>query len=296
MGKCGNPADCLSWTRKAENVKTPLITRRTYKAFDASEEDLSALLDRVYKACRWDFRNYKSSSLKRRISKRLLELDLHSYAEYLEILDKNPTEYANLFSSITVKVSEFFREPVAFEQIRRYVQNNGFNEGLRAWCCGCANGEEAYSLAIIMSEVLTNEAIARTKVFATDIDRGALEAGRRALYREEFLKNVAPQLMDRYFFKSEGHYQIRYDIKNMVTFGALDIVMDRTFSKINILLCRNLFIYFKKSLQEEVFEKLDYALAAGGLLVLGKAEVVPQSFASGYELVDKGLSIYRKRL
>lgn len=260
------------------------------------EEDLSQLLERIYAERGWDFRNYKRSSLRRRISKRLSALNLSSYKDYFLVLEKDPSEYNKLFSNITIKVSEFFREPDVFRfltsAVRKYSPGGG---GIKAWSCGCARGEEAYSLAILLSECLSAEALKNTKVFATDIDDGALEAGRCGRYVEESIQNVSDEIREKYFFMDQGLHKVRYEIRNLVKFGNLDIVRDSPISGVQVLFCRNLFIYFNKELQEEVFAKLSYSLVPGGILALGKAEVIPSSFASGYEKIGGRMSVYRKR-
>jgi len=261
--------------------------------FDA---ELSALLDKVYSEKGWDFRNYKMSSVKRRVMKRLSARNVSSCADYLEILESDKSEYGRFFSNLTIKVSEFFREPEAFGALECWV--GSFcrrSEGLRVWSCGAAYGEEAYTLAILLSEILSPEALERTRIFATDIDAAALDCARKARYREDSLRNVSAERMRACFEEEEGAFKVRFGIRNLVKFGCLDIVSHSPLLKIDILACRNLFIYFNKHLQEEVFKKLDYALNPGGILMLGKAEAVPSSFASGYEHLAAGKNIYRKR-
>ncbi|MEK7772800.1 MAG: protein-glutamate O-methyltransferase CheR, partial [Deltaproteobacteria bacterium] len=253
------------------------------------------LLEKIFFERGWDFRNYKRSSMKRRILKRLGAVGVSSFSDYRDLLDRDPSEYTRLFSNLTVKVSEFFRDPSVFEFLDKEVRRN-FSpaEGIRAWCCGCACGEEAYSLAMLLSEFSSADALRRTKIFATDIDNDAVDAARMGRYREESVANVSAERMDRYFFKDDGCYKVKYNVRNLVKFGSLDIVRSPSISKVNILFCRNVFIYFNKTLQEKVFEKLDYAVKPGGLLVLGKAEVVPSSFSCGYVKAGKGMNVYRK--
>ncbi|MBI5492747.1 MAG: protein-glutamate O-methyltransferase CheR [Deltaproteobacteria bacterium] len=256
---------------------------------------LTDLLEKVYHARGWDFRNYKRTSLMRRVSKRLNALSVGSMGEYSRFLEADPSEYNRLFSSVTIKVSEFFREPEVFHFLCKLLKSDYRDTAVKAWCCGCAFGEEAYSLAITLTECLGAEAIKNTKVFATDIDPEAVEQARRARYREESLWNADASVRGSHFFPVNGGvYKVKYGIRNLVKFGALDIVRNPPIAKVQILFCRNLFIYFNKTLQEDVFEKLDYSLRPGGLLVLGKAEVVPQRFSSRYPRIDKRISVYRK--
>lgn len=257
--------------------------------------DLDMLLERIYNERGWDFRNYKRSSVMRRISKRLMLLELASYGEYASLLGRDPSEYDRLFANLTIKVSEFFREPEVFERLCEAIRESWRDKVLKVWCCGCGYGEEAYSIAISLAECLSFEAIKNTKLFATDIDPEALDNARKALYRDEALKNVRPEVLDRYFTKTDGLYKVKYNIRNLVKFGVLDIVRSPSISGVEVLFCRNLFIYFNKSLQAQVFEKLDYSLKPGGLLVLGKAEVIPPLFAHKYAPLGTRLSTFRKR-
>jgi len=196
---------------------------------------------------------------------------------------------------MTVKVSEFFREPMVFESLREVIVSR-FSDarGLRAWCCGCATGDEAYTIGILFAECLTPWALKDAKIFATDIDSNAIDTARRGLYREDSIENVGADLRARYFIRADGGYRIRYDIRNIVRFGTLDIVRDPPIPRIDILLCRNLLIYFEKDLQAKVIEKLDYALKPGGILVLGKAEVLPPQFAPLYHELRERTRIYIK--
>ncbi len=261
-----------------------------------TEKDLVMLLDKIYFDHGWDFRNYKRASLKRRIQKRFAALDLNNCLDYCDTLDSDPTEYSRLFATLTIKVSEFFREPEVFELLTNTVTEKFARDaGIKAWCCGCAFGEEAYSLAIVFSETLSPEGLKLTKVFATDIDPEALDAARRAVYREDSIRNVAPAVREKYFFKVNGMNKVKYKVRNLVKFGTQDIVKSPSISKVQVLFCRNLFIYFNKSLQEKVFEKLDYSLVPGGILVLGKAEVLPQRFAPGYSVIGERHSVYEKK-
>lgn len=256
---------------------------------------LDALLEKVFKEKGWDFRGYKKPGLARRALKRLHAVKAASYGEYCSVLDKDPAEYARLFSNITIKVSEFFREPEVFEYLCASVKEfYPRDQGMKVWCCGCAYGEEAYSLAILLSECFSPEGLKHSKVLATDIDPEALEQARKARYRDESIKNVPPYIREKYLFMVDGLYKVKYNVRNSVRFGSLDIVQSPTISRVDLLSCRNLFIYFGKRLQEKVFEKLDFALKPGGLLVMGKAEVLPHSYLARYEPMGERLNIYRK--
>lgn len=169
-------------------------------AVNCGEKDLVMLLDKVYGEHGWDFRNYKRASLKRRIQKRFAALDVRTCQDYCRTLDSDPAEYPRLFATLTIKVSEFFREPEVFDFLSRTLPEKFTPDaGIKAWCCGCAFGEEAYSLAIVFSECLSAEGLKLSKVFATDIDPDALDTARKAVYREDSIRNVVPGIRDKYF-------------------------------------------------------------------------------------------------
>ncbi|MEK6531875.1 MAG: protein-glutamate O-methyltransferase CheR [Deltaproteobacteria bacterium] len=261
-----------------------------------AEFSLPMLLEKIFMEHGKDFRNYKRSTIFRRLQKRLNALNVSTYGEYSSILEANPSEYQTLFSNLTVRVSEFFREPPAFSFLENILQESfSAEEPIKAWSCGCANGEEAYSLAIILSNFLDAGAFMASKVFATDIDHGAVEQSRLAIYRDESLSNVEPHIKEMCFLRTHGQYKVKYNIRNIVKFGVLDIVTGSPIGRVQVLLCRNLFIYFNKGLQDAVFAKLDYSLMPGGILLLGRAELIPQCFSSGYTLLNKPFNIYRKK-
>jgi two-component system CheB/CheR fusion protein len=267
----------------------------------AESAGLDAVLQSLFQDNVGDFRNYKRSSLRRRVTQRLKALNISSYSDYVGLLKADPGEYEKLQSVLTIKVSEFFRDQSYFTIIARILKEeySDGGSGLRAWCCGCATGEEAYSLAILLSEHLLPERAARSRIFATDIDAGALETARRGEYRREYMENVSEEFRAKYFTgdgaASGKSMTVAERLRGLIRFGTLNIVTGHAFSRIDILLCRNLFIYFNKKLQADVFAKFHYALAPGGLIVLGKAEVIPAAFAGLYCRVVKGEGVYRKR-
>ncbi len=259
------------------------------------EEGFPELLEKIHAEAGWDFRHYKKTSLKRRISLRLNAHNILSYKDYHSVLESNPQEYGRLFSTITIKVSEFFREPEVFDLLGELITPFfSSDEGLRAWSCACAHGEEAYSLGILLANCFGEEKLGNVRIFATDIDEGAIDIARKGFYREEYLQNLSYMIREKNFVRSEGGYRVKHGIRDLVRFGRLDIIKDAPISKINIILCRNLLIYFEKELQNRVLEKLDFALKPGGILVLGRAETIPPFLSSRYKEVREKSRVYRK--
>lgn len=260
------------------------------------EEDFTYLLEKIHAEKGWDFRHYKKGTLKRRIPMRLNAANALSHKDYCFILDSDRNEYDRLLSALTIKVSHFFRDQEVFHLLKELISSSTLpEEGLRAWSCGCAHGEEAYSLGILLAESLGIKKAESARIFATDIDPIALDAARKGIFCEESTQNVAPNLREAYFSTTERRYQLAPQIRHLVRFGELDIVKGTPLSRIDILFCRNLLIYFEKSLQEKVLEKLDFALKPGGLLVLGKDEALPHPFLSRYAEIEERSRVYRKK-
>lgn len=266
-----------------------------------SEEHLDLLLEKVYTAKGWDFRQYRRSSIKRCVERRIA-LSRRSYHSYLDLLDSEPSEFNTLFNHITIKVSEFFRDPEVFQRIENYVIPMTIrrltikgSKTLRIWSCGCAKGEEPFSVAILIHKRFKElDENFNVKIFATDIDESAVNASRKGVFVEDSLKNVDPIMRSQFFKKANMTFQIIPKIRNLVTFGVHDIVSHIHLSNMDIILCRNLLIYFEKDLQEKVFEKFYYSLKPGGFIVLGKSEVPPLSYRENLLDVCKKEKIYQK--
>lgn len=292
-----------------------------------SEDHLDLVLEKMYQKKGWDFRRYRKSSLKRCIERRISFSRLPS-REYIERLDSEPAEFHHLFNHITIKVSEFFRDPDVFNQIERHVipatlerlKSEG-RDKLRIWSCGCARGEEPYSLAMLLSGALDNARASfrmagqenpanpdrrgfltphdkpsgfNVKIFATDIDESSIEKARKGIFSPDSFTNLSPALRDQFFKPVDNGFQVIQQVRNLLTFGVHNIVSCVHLSHTDILLCRNLLIYFEKDLQEKVFEKFLYSLNPGGFIILGKSEVVPSSFRDRFREVFRKEKIYQK--
>ena len=266
-----------------------------------SEEHLDYLLEKVYTTKGWDFRRYRRSSIKRCVERRIA-ISKRSYHTYVELLDSEPLEFNHLFGHITIKVSEFFRDPEVFRRIEDYVIPMSLRRltvtgstDLRIWSCGCARGEEPLSMAILINKRLKERGDKPDlKIFGTDIDESAVNSARNGVFIEDSLKNVDPYMRSQFFQASKSAFQIIPQIRNLVTFGVHDIVSHIQLSRMDIILCRNLLIYFEKELQEKVFEKFYYSLKPGGFIVLGKSEVPPLRFRDTLIEVCKREKIYQK--
>ena len=271
------------------------------RRIDAAQQDreVDAVLERIREVRSFDFRNYKRATLRRRIDRRMLERRCESVAEYGVLLEREPAEFDALISALLIKVTSFFRDPemwteLATKVIPQLLADKRPGEELRVWSAGCATGEEAYSLAILLAEAMgTTHPDQECKVFGTDVDQPSIAVARRGLYTPAGLQGVSAERRSRWFVQEGGGWSVRKEIRRSVVFGVNNLVNDAPISRLDLLLCRNVFIYLDSQLQKRVLTRFHYGLRRHGVLVLGKSELIP--FAGRiYEAVDLGRRIYRK--
>jgi two-component system CheB/CheR fusion protein len=238
---------------------------------------LKNLLQELAEQRGFDFRGYKKTTLERRFRKRMFQLNIGDYEEYGRYIRGNPEEANELLNTILINVTEFFRDPPAWEILRSEIlppilKPLRSGASFRAWSAGCASGEEAYSIAIILSEFF-GPRIAEfdVKIYATDIDEDALTTARRGEYSAEALRRVRPEWRNKYFH-GKGMLRVNREIRRLVIFGRSNLGQDAPISHVNLLLCRNVLIYFDSELQKQILARLHYALEPGGILFLGKSE------------------------
>jgi two-component system CheB/CheR fusion protein len=229
-----------------------------------------------------DFSQYKKTTVYRRIERRMGLHQLDTIAAYVRYLQANPQEIDLLFKELLIGVTSFFRDPVAWEQL----QTRGLpgllaarppGQPLRAWVPGCATGEEAYSLAIAVTEVLaerTPPARWPLQIFATDLDRDAIDRARQGVFPDNIAADVSPERLQRFFRKEESGYRVAPAIRNLVTFALQNVLGHPPFTKLDLLSCRNLLIYLDPELQKKLLPLFHYSLNPGGLLFLGSAETI----------------------
>jgi chemotaxis methyl-accepting protein methylase/PAS domain-containing protein len=230
-----------------------------------------------------DFSLYKASCLNRRFERRMAVHRIKQLEEYAVYLKLNPDELDLLFREVLIGVTQFFRDPEVWDDLRDKVLPEFFARHpggaiLRAWVPACSTGEEAYSLAMVFREALALTKPAgwfSLQIFATDISRDAIEQARKGIFPEEITRSVGATRLDRYFVREEGGtYRVLASIREMVTFATHNILSDPIFSKIDILCCRNLLIYFGEALKERTLRLLCHSLNPGGFLLLGSAESI----------------------
>jgi two-component system CheB/CheR fusion protein len=282
--------------RKLDNAKD-LQAVRDQNA--ANQDPFARILSTLERNEGINFAEYKPSTIRRRIERRRVATSSPTLSHYVDYLAKHPAESTRLFEDILISVTSFFRDFPAYKSLDKRLQEylTTRNPGdFRAWVAGCATGEEAYSMAILL-----NEAFERTKknfrlhLFATDLDEKALDFARRGIYPEASLRSVPKALRQKYFVKIDDKYQVRASLRESIVFARHNLVSDPPFLKLDLLSCRNVLIYFGAELQERVFKTFHYSIARGGMLFLGKSEAVTTG-SSLFELVDKSAKIFRRNL
>ncbi len=238
------------------------------------------LLDYIKRNRGFDFTGYKRASLIRRVSARMKAVAVDTFAEYLDILQVDPQEFTALFDTILINVTRFFRDPAAWEVLASEVvpgllENKPGPEPIRVWSAGCASGEEAYTLAIILAESLgVDEMRERVKIYGTDIDESALTLARHASFSAKAVSAMPAELVGRYFERSGTIYTFRKDLRRTVIFGRHDLVHAAPISHIDLLACRNTIMYLNSETQARVLARLHFALEEHGILFLGRAEML----------------------
>ncbi|HEX5824372.1 MAG TPA: CheR family methyltransferase [Candidatus Limnocylindrales bacterium] len=262
--------------------------------------EFAAVLDRIRERSGIDFSTYKTATIVRRLRGRMSATGHPSLADYGKLIETDAEEYARLVSSLLIKVTEFFRDPKVFQYLREETLPTLIAEArrrdrqLRVWSAGCSTGEEAYSLAITLVEALRDDpGPLDVRVFATDIDRASIAFARRGLYPPAALKNVSPTLRARYFVKSDGGYEVARTLRSLMIFGEHDLGARAPFPRIDLILCRNVLIYFNLAMQRAALETFGLSLRDDGRLVLGLSETVA-AMPDAYVEDQARLRIYRR--
>jgi two-component system CheB/CheR fusion protein len=241
---------------------------------------LPELLEFIKDARGFDFTGYKRSSIERRVAKRLNQVGAESYDEYVDYLELHSQEYAELFNTLLINVTSFFRDPqtwehVATETVPQLIAARDPAAPLRIWCAGCASGEEAYTVAMVFARVLGDAAFHdRVKIYATDIDEEALDQARHGAYQPRQVEDVPRDALERFFERTDQRYVFRKDLRRSVIFGRNDLIQDAPISRIDLLLCRNTLMYFTAETQGQILRRFHFALDDNGVIMLGKSEML----------------------
>lgn len=273
--------------------------RKSGRGTGSEDHAFEALLDQLKRSRGFDFTGYKRSTLVRRVGKRMGEVGVHDYVAYQDYLEVHPDEFARLFNTILINVTAFLRDPAAWEYLAAEIlpallEAKRSDEPIRAWSAGCSSGEEAYTLAMLLAEALGEAALQdRVKIYGTDVDEEALAVARRAVYGADDLEAVPEVLRGKYFTRQDARYAFRPELRRSVIFGRHDLVQDAPISRIDLLVCRNVLMYLNADTQSRVLSRLHFALAPGGFLFLGRAEML-LSHADLFAPVNLRQRIFRK--
>jgi two-component system, chemotaxis family, CheB/CheR fusion protein len=243
-------------------------------------EDFEGLLEFIRTRRGFDFTGYKRPSLQRRIAKRMESVEVEGFGAYQQYLEDNQDEFVRLFDTVMINVTSFYRDPETWEYVaREIVPKIVFDkvavEPIRVWSTGCATGEEAYTIGMVLAEELGEEAFRdRVKIYATDVDEDALSYGRLGTYSRKQLEPVSQALRTKYFEPAESGFAFRKDLRRSFIFGRNDLVQDPPIGRIDLLIARNTLMYFKPETQGKVLSNFYFALNDSGYLLLGKSEVL----------------------
>ncbi|HEY8661342.1 MAG TPA: PAS domain S-box protein [Hanamia sp.] len=271
-------------------LKKKIVTKNN--GFDNIIEVLS-------KSTGTDFTNYKQNTLFRRINKRLAHLKINTANQYLDYIEKNPGELDELFHTVLIGFTVFFRDAGVFKPLEKILQSvinsKPIHDPLRIWIVGCATGEEAYSVAITLAMLQKEKRILHpVQIIATDINEQSLNVARKGIYSKKAVQNVPPDILKNYFTSQNGNYEINKTIRSMVLFSRHDITNNPPFLKLDLIVCRNLLIYFNSKLQNHVFPVFHSALQPNGYLWLGKSESIGQ-YTNLFSLVNRTAKIYQRK-
>ncbi|HEX4734020.1 MAG TPA: CheR family methyltransferase [Thermoleophilaceae bacterium] len=247
---------------------------------EPTNQKLTDLLDYLKRSRGFDFSGYKKTTLSRRIEKRMGAVGVSGYAEYQDYLEVNSDEFTELFNTILINVTSFFRDPAAWEFLASNVvpelmESHPDEVPIRVWSAGCASGEEAYTAAMVLAEAMGEDAFkSRVKLYATDLDDDALAEARHGVYSDDALKAIPPELVEKYFEPNSRGLSFRPDMRRSIIFGRNDLVADAPISRIDLLLCRNVLMYFTPEAQGRILERFNFALSSTGFLFLGRSEML----------------------
>jgi two-component system CheB/CheR fusion protein len=275
---------------------------RNWAALDAerSDETLRKIYTLLQTRTGHDFSEYKDRTFQRRVQRRMQVAQTTKIADYADRLQEDADEVRALFRDLLIGVTDFFRDAEAFRALETQVvpklfEGKGAGEEIRVWIAGCATGEEAYSIAMLLREHMAiMEAPPKVQVFATDIDETAMTVARTALYPATLVNEVSPERLKRFFVQEGASYRVAKDVREMCIFSNHSVIRDPPFSRLDLISCRNLLIYLKPGLQGQVFPLFHYALRPGGYLFLGLSENIAR-YTDLFVALDKTNRVFRRR-
>lgn len=280
-----------------EFLKHPYITNQARINPEIGEgKALSKILATLRTTSGIDFSSYKENTILRRLERRISVKHLASLEEYLHCFLDSEEEQNTLYKELLIGVTSFFRDEEAFEYIRKNVlpELNPREGVLRVWSAACSTGEEAYSLAMLIAEYIREKKLTwEVKIFATDIDKNALSVAAQGYYPDSVVSDVDQELLSRYFIKGDGGYRVNAELRKMLIFSEHNVLCNPPFSRLDLITCRNLFIYLKPETQQDLLQLYYYALNPGGYLFMGTSESVGE-MSGAFQVVNNRWKIYQR--
>jgi two-component system CheB/CheR fusion protein len=258
-----------------------------------------AMLEYLQQSHGFQITGYKRPTIFRRVSKRMKMLGIEDFGRYKDYLQVHQEEFPELFNTILINVTSFFRDPEAWDYLakailHKIIAEKEENHPLKVWNPGCASGEESYTIAMVLAEALGDDVFrSSVKIYATDIDEVALAQARQGTYKTADLQEISSPLRQKYFEPSKDNFEFRRDLRRSILFGRHDLLKDSPISKLDLLVCRNTLMYFNSVSQKKIVANFHFALNDKGYLFLGKSELL----LSHYNLftpVDKRYRIFSK--
>lgn len=269
------------------------------------QQNLNLIKQFLYKRGFADISSYKEKYLSRRLAIRMKRKNCKTYEDYYDTLIQNETEINMLKKSLSINVTEFFRDPDTWDEFLRlfksYIKGISIrvlSPSLRIWSAGCAVGPEPYSIACVVHHILGNNFLKyNVKIYATDFNEELLQIARRGIYEGEILDNIPKEFLLKYFEPFGKGQRVKFNIRRMVDFSYLNLLKDKfAFPKCNVIFCRNVLIYFSKDIQKSIFRKFYDILVPEGFLILGRTEILSSSFRKCFDVSSLRHRIYQKKL
>ena len=265
---------------------------------EKASSDIEKMLTLIRRRTGHDFSEYKPNTVYRRIERRMTVHQIRELADYLAYLNANPDEIDLLFKELLIGVTNFFRDPDAFDALEKkavpeMLKSVQPNSLIRVWVPGCSTGEEAYSIAMILLEAL-GDRTNKVQIFATDIDRKAIEYARKGVYPENIATDLSDERLSKFFTKVDGAYKVKKVIREMIIFAEQDVAHGPPFSGMELISCRNLLIYMNQDMQNRIISLFAYSINPGGILFLGSSES-PGRMSDLFTVVNNKWKIYRRK-
>jgi two-component system CheB/CheR fusion protein len=288
----------LSAEEMGQEIIHLLRNPRSLRVEKAEESEMQSILTSLQERIGVDFSQYKKSTITRRIERRMAAIKSATLKEYSAYLKENSDEVDLLYRDMLIGVTDFFRDKEAFEalgeRLQDYIQAQPIGDSFRVWVTACSTGEEAYSIAILLDEIMGARTATHIKIFATDIDEVSIKKAREGVYPEIVISNMSKERLKRYFTQRGNEVEVKPFLKERVIFSRHNIMSDPPFVNLDLLSCRNLLIYFENDLQKRIFTTFAYALKTNALMFLGKSETVSAS-SDYFATIDAKNKVFQAR-